>query len=301
MAVWAMGRSFLIFPHKVTDPLLRVPKRFGPFTVAFANVLPSPASKKEQLQRELLASGQLHQTALVNFLATRNFSVMMVWLVGATSLASGVVVDFEWYALAAVAVLTIMMFSIPRIKLSIECERRKRSIKHAFPDILDMVSMTIEGGLSVEQSLSRVASEFSSTHPSLSQELDIVSRQTKSRSLSHSMSSFGKRVDIPEVAACAIAIAQSKQLGVGVAETLREAADRMRETRKQEAEQAGNLASIKLLLPVVLCLAPPVFILLVGPAFLDLRDFVNRERASAANAVQQANLPASQAPEISTE
>jgi tight adherence protein C len=60
--------------------------------------------------------------------------------------------------------------------------------------------------------------------------------------------------------------------------------------RRQRAEQAGNLASIKLLLPVVLCLAPPIFILLIGPAVLDFREFHQREKTNASALVEQANV-----------
>jgi len=62
-----------------------------------------------------------------------------------------------------------------------------------------------------------------------------------------------------------------------------------RQNRKARAEQSGNTASIKLLLPTVLCLAPPVFILLIGPAALDFRDFINRERDESSQLVEQAN------------
>jgi len=64
----------------------------------------------------------------------------------------------------------------------------------------------------------------------------------------------------------------------------------MRHNRKTRAEQAGNTASVKLLLPTVLCLAPPVFILLIGPATLDFRDFINREREESSLLVEQANI-----------
>jgi len=62
-----------------------------------------------------------------------------------------------------------------------------------------------------------------------------------------------------------------------VAAAFREFADSVRRTRRQRAEEQGNKASVKLLFPVVLCLAPPIYILLLGPATLELKNFMNRE------------------------
>ena len=72
-------------------------------------------------------------------------------------------------------------------------------------------------------------------------------------------------------------------------DALIEFSNRIREDRRRQAEHVGNTATIKLLVPVVTCLAPPVFILLIGPAVLDLREFITRERGVEQSSIRDAN------------
>ena len=100
---------------------------------------------------------------------------------------------------------------------------------------------------------------------------------------------FAQRVDSEDLIAWSAMLGQSQKLGVGVVDSMRDYADRIRENRKQQAEQNGQTATVKLLLPVVLCMAPPIFVILIGPAILDFRNFINRERNAAVELIQQAN------------
>ena len=267
------------------------PNAFGKLTGPLANAIPISQAKREKLQKDLLRSGRHHSTALANYLAGRNVALMCVLFGLAAVLLAGMARGYESVVFVAAAVLIVFVFCLPRIVLSIQSERRAREIENGFPDFLDMMLVSVEGGLPVERSLARVSAELAESHPSLCRELQIVARQARTGSLDHALRDLGARIDVPEVVACAMTLRQGKRLGVKISEGLRDSADRMRDIRRQRAEQAGNLASLKLLLPVVLCLAPPVFILLIGPAVLDLREFINREKENVSAVVEQANLP----------
>ena len=88
---------------------------------------------------------------------------------------------------------------------------------------------------------------------------------------------FSQRVNLPDVTTLATLMRRSNRLGGKVADALREYADSMRRMRRQKAEERGNKAAVKLLLPIIFCLAPPIYILLLGPAVLELKRFVTRE------------------------
>ena len=188
------------------------------------------------------------------------------------------------------AVLLIIGYAMPRILLSSSAENPLNvpSVMR-FQIALTCYRCRSNPVLLSKWQLSAVGQEFAETHPSLSREMGIVARQANTGSLDHAMQALGERVDLPEVTACATTIRQGKRLGVKIGTALRDSADRMRDTRQQQAEQAGNLASLKLLLPVVLCLSPPVFILLIGPAVLEFREFIQREKEDMSQVVEQAN------------
>ncbi len=271
------------------SPNTRTQRNFGFLNGALASLVPTLTSKRKLLQKDLLSAGKYHATALENFLASRNVLLLGVILTSSLLLATGIMRGMEKELAIGTAVLLIIGYAMPRILLSSSAENRKRALSHAFPDCLDMLSMSIESGTPVEMAIERVGQEFAETHPSLSREMGIVARQANTGSLDHAMQALGERVDLPEVTACATTIRQGKRLGVKIGTALRDSADRMRDTRQQQAEQAGNLASLKLLLPVVLCLSPPVFILLIGPAGLEFREFIQREKEDMSQVVEQAN------------
>jgi len=279
-------------PKPAPNPLdILKPDSFGPLTQPLSGVFPVSEKKRTVLQNEILGAGRYHRNALTNYLAQRNVCVMIAILGTALILFSQEFnPSYNKFILAGGTILTILAYGLPRIILSSIASKRRQEIENAFPDALDMIEMSVAGGLSIQEAVGRVSEEFKSTHRALSKELLIISRQTDTGSVQQAMTSFSERVDLPEIGAWAALMSQSQRLGGKMAGSLVQCADRMRHNRKTRAEQAGSTASVKLLLPTVLCLAPPVFILLIGPATLDFRDFINRERAESSLLVEQANF-----------
>lgn len=266
------------------------PDSFGALTKPLANVFPVSEKKRSVLENELLGAGQFHSNALNNYLAQRNVCVMTVVLTAALILFSQEFdPSYNHYIIIGGIVATIFAYGVPRLILSSIATKRRRAVENSFPDALDMIAMSVEGGLPIQDAVRRVSDEFNSTHRALSKELLIISRQSATGSVQQAMSSFAERIDMPEIGAWAALMSQSQRLGGRMAGSLLQCADRMRHNRKARVEQSGNTASVKLLLPTVLCLAPPVFILLIGPATLDFRDFINRERDESSQLVEKAN------------
>jgi len=255
-----------------------IPAVFGSLTEPLSNVLPHADSKRKKIGQELVDAGFYHSTALINFLSLRNVAMMGVILLFGIMLALGTFTIAGWWQLVAIGVsLLVLVYGVPRIILSGKATKRTRQIEHALPDALDMIAMSVEGGLPMPQSLHRVSQKLTRTHPSLSDELRIIGRQSETGTFDQAMVSFGNRITLPDVAAWSAMMQQSHKLGGNVVDRLRSYADRIRHKRKQRAEQLGNLASVKLLLPIVFCLTPPVFVVLIGPGVLEFRDFILQE------------------------
>ena len=165
------------------------------------------------------------------------------------------------------------MFAMPRLVLQAQARHRVNNIQAALPDGLDMLNMCMTGGLSLQMAFERVSGEIRSSHRDLATEFDIIRRHSETHTMERALEMFAERIDTPEVKSLAAVTSQSVRLGSNVGTALQEYADSMRTGQRQRAEERGNRRSVAMLFPVALCLAPPVYILLLGPAVLELRDF----------------------------
>jgi tight adherence protein C len=174
-------------------------------------------------------------------------------------------------------VVMAFIYGVPRVVLSSQAENRCRRIKHSLPDSLDMITMMVTGGLPLRDAIQRVARELHRIYPDIACELRMVEVQTDTGSLELALRQFSKRLDIPDVTALASLVQQTERIGGQVAGAFREFADSIRRTRRQQAEERGNTASIKLLFPVVFFLAPPIYVLLLGPAVVEMKNFMQNQ------------------------
>lgn len=187
--------------------------------------------------------------------------------------------------------MLVLLFEIPRVVLSSQAEARRKRIQYALPDALDMINMTVTGGLPLRNALHRVGRELKTTHPDSACELTIIDRQSESGSLDQALRHFAARIDTPDVTVLATMVRHAEQLGGNVSGAFRDFADSIRRTRRQSAEERGNKASVKMLFPVVFCLAPSIYILFLGPAALELKQFVQRENRPGGALSQAVEVP----------
>ena len=225
--------------------------------------------------------------ATEDFLAKRNFGVLVCVVAFGFLFAIGIADEREHVLGIAAIVVSLFAYSLPRLALSGKASRRKQEIEKAIPDAMDMIAMSIQGGLTLSVAIGQVARRMQHIYPALSKELSIVFQQTQSGAAEEAYDSLSERIEIPEVATWCAMMKQSQKLGGGLAQSLRDYSSRLRIDRESRAERNGNTASLKLLLPVVLCLAPPIAVILVGPAVIDLRDFINREKGTTQSAIQE--------------
>lgn len=258
---------------------------FGTLTGPFADLIPLRAKSREELAKELIAAGNFRRTAVDDFLAKRNSGLILSLVVTALCFGCGLADGREAWVGGAGGLISLLMFAIPRLIVSRQASRRIRQIECGLPDALDMMAMSIAGGLTFEQTFRQIAQQLRRSHTSLAKELEIVARQASMGSVEKSLEAFARRVDLPEVSALCTVMAQSQIHGGRMVDSLEQYASRIRRDRKNRAERAGSTASIKLLLPVVTCLCPPIAVMLVGPAMVDFKDFLNRNRAESPAAV----------------
>ena len=148
---------------------------------------------------------------------------------------------------------------------------RQSKLRRSLPDALDVMVVCLQGGLSLSGTLARVARELVTAHPMLAVELTIVERQIRmGHTAGQAMRDFAKRFDLEELRSMASVIAQSERIGSSVVGALTIYADSLRIKRQQRAEELGQQANVKMLLPTVFCIFPAIFVIILGPAAVQI-------------------------------
>jgi tight adherence protein C len=255
------------------------PLVFGPSTKALAGLIPLAARTKAAITKELRQAGYYHRWAFEEFASLRN-ALVAGWVIflGTLLVLFTQPGDAASLKLAAAGLTgAVLLYGLPRLVLSSRAKARAERIQYALPDALDMITMCVAGGVPLEQAFHRVGSELGETHPDLACELRILARQTQAGSLDHALKQFASRLDTPDAHSLAALVGQTDRQGNSVARAFQEFADHVRRERRQRAEEAGNKTTVKMLFPLVFCLAPPIYMLLLAPAVIELRSFVLRE------------------------
>ncbi len=171
----------------------------------------------------------------------------------------------------------ILLYSMPTLILGGMATARVQRIRYSLPDAIDMITMCMTGGLPLSHAMSRVSQELDTIHPDLACELRIMGRQLEVGSLDRALTQFAARVDVSEVQTLTVLVSQTEKQGGSVTGAFEEFADTVRRTQRQRAEEHGSKMAIKMLFPLVFCLAPPVYLLLLAPAVIELTNFVRQE------------------------
>ena len=245
---------------------------FGSATTVLAAFLPESEGSKVALARELKQAGDYAPHARENLAATR-FLLMIGALLFGGLLVLVLPKTIERPLMLGTLVLTALGWAVPSLIVRSRAKTRRTEIELAIPDMMDMLNMCVSQGLTVPDSIGRVARDLKPVYPALSQELAIVVDQTKVGTLNEAMTNFAERIDIPQVDSFVSLITQTERMGTSVSDALTEYSDTMRESLRQRADERANQASFSLLFPTVFCLMPAVFMFLMGPAVVEMAKF----------------------------
>ena len=247
---------------------------FGGITPILAAMLPESEERKQRNIETLRQAGHYEAHAWHNLAAFR-YLAMMLPIVGGLLLLQVAPPQLEPWVLAALVALPMLGWSLPTLFVRGRAAERLLEIEHAMPDVLDMMNMCVSQGMTAPAALARVGRELEAVSPPLSRELAIVVDQARVGSFEQALSNFGTRIDLPEVRSFTNLLVQTEKLGTSMSDSLAEYSDSMRESLRQQTDQRANTAAFKLLFPTVLCLMPAVFMILLGPATVELSTFFN--------------------------
>lgn len=250
--------------------------RPGFFRRSLAGAIPMFPGEADALDQDLRRAGYYSPYALVEYLAARNLIVVVLLLVGGSAaVVAQPGTPLPRLLLIITLVAALVSYITPRMILYKQSSQRLGRIQRGLPDALDIIRMCLTGGLPLRQALERVAQEVEVFHPEIAVELEVVRRHAEADTMQKALKEFARRMNAPDVNALASLVTQTERTGTQVATAIMDFADGIRRQYRQRAEERASKTSVKMLFPVVLCLMPPIFILLLGPPLIQLRNFAH--------------------------
>ena len=237
-------------------------KQLAKGLAVFRNLLSSPEPDPEVTRRLLLAG--YRQPAHVDIFLGSKLAVPVVLGIAMASIITANTVVFFFLAL-------VIGFFAPDFWLGHAIKKRKEEIKRSLPDGLDLLAICMEAGLGLDQGIVRVGQELRVRHKALSEELLQVNfEQRAGVSRLAAWKDFADRAGVETVRSFVGMLIQTDRFGTPISRSLSTFADAIRTQRRQQAEEQAAKTTIKLVLPLALCIFPAVFIVTVGPAIISI-------------------------------
>jgi tight adherence protein C len=226
---------------------------------------------RKYIVAQFVRAGVYRSTAVGWYFGSKLALAVVPLVLGLAAYALGLV---TWDAAVIGGLLAASLGSFtPNLWLARAIERRRRSLRNALPDLLDLMIVCLEGGMSLPESLSRVADELRIVHPDLATELGMVQRDVELGStIDQALRRFADRCEFDGVRTLSTFVREAQRFGTQLTEALRGHADLLRAQREQCAEEMAQKASVKILLPTLLFILPAVFVVLAGPAIIQIQE-----------------------------
>jgi tight adherence protein C len=170
--------------------------------------------------------------------------------------------------LIGVVVLWGVSFMYPDVLVNRKIEDREKQISRKLPDILDLLVISVEAGLGFEQALDRTCTAVPGA---LSDEFRRMLHEIRIGSTrADALRAMADRSDVPELRGFILAMLQADTFGVSISRLLRSQADEMRIKRRLRAQEKAQKAPVKMLFPLVFCIFPSIFVVILGPAMINI-------------------------------
>jgi tight adherence protein C len=237
------------FDKKVAGAL----KRLG-------NAVPRSPSEMGKLQQRLVSAGYRRNEAVAIFLGIRVGFALLLFGMFASPLV------FRPNFLSAIAAAGIG-YVLPGFLLARMAKRRMHRIRLGLPDALDLLVVSVEAGLGLDQAIQRVADELAFAHPELADEMRLINLELRAgKARTEALRNFGERTQVDDVISLVAMLVQTDKFGTSVAQSLRVHSETSRTKRRQRAEEAAAKTGVKMVFPLVFCIFPAIWVVTIGPA-----------------------------------
>lgn len=225
----------------------------------------TPLGYRDKMARRLRVAGRSAPEDLDRFLAMRVLTLALAPVAGFIALTF---VGHTKVGLGAAVVVGTAFAILPSSRVTREAEARQKEAARALPDVLDLLVISIEAGLGFEQALDRT---ITAVPGALSDEFSRMLGEVRAgASRATALRDLADRLDVDDVRRFVLAVLQADKFGVSIGRMLRNQADEVRVSRRQKAQERAQKAPVKMLVPMVFCIFPAIFVVILGPAMLNI-------------------------------
>jgi tight adherence protein C len=225
-----------------------------------------PASPKDTtiMQRRLIRAGYRNPNALRVLYGAKFVMAVLVPVV-----SFGFIAGADWETsskfIASVAAIAIGFFA-PNEYVRAVATRRQKQIRRGLPNALDLLVVSVESGLGLDQAVVQVAKELEHAHPEISEEFSLMNLELKAgKRRIEALRNLAERTNVDDLKKLVAVLIQADRFGTSVAATLRNHAEFMRVQARQVAEEKAAKLGVKLVFPIFFCILPSLFVVTVGP------------------------------------
>lgn len=231
--------------------------------------VPTSPQKMGHIQRLLASAGYHGEWAAILFATVQLAVPVLVFLaiVGSFGLGTPVLIGGSAAALS---------YYLPVFWLGGKIDDRRREIRNGLPDATDLLIVCLEAGSGIDQALAKVAEELQIAYPALARELELIGSETRAgKPRMEAFKNFAERTKVDDVRSLVGMLVQTDRFGTSLGLALRTHAETSRTKRRQRAEERAAKLGVKLLFPLVFCLFPAFFTVVLGPSAVQIyRQFV---------------------------
>jgi len=239
------------------------------FLQTIGSRMPSSDQDVATLKADLIRAGFRSETAAPVFYGLRIISTLVVLTVSFLMLAKMPSTPMMKVALLCSGAMAGRI--LPKFFLEKKVKKRQEILRLSLPDMLDMLVVSVEAGLGLDQAIQHVARELNVAHPQLSEEISLVTLEMRAgKRRADALRNFAERTGEPEIRKLVAILIQNDRFGTSMGESLRNHSDFMRTRRRQEAEERAGKVGVKLVFPIFFCILPSMLIVAAGPALLQV-------------------------------
>ncbi|KQQ87079.1 type II secretion system F family protein [Massilia sp. Leaf139] len=243
---------------KVTQPLTKLS-------------IPEEGWEKSALRTRFMNAGWRNPFAPTLFFAAKTALALLGPAVIGVLVASAVIVLSGVHLLFLLLLTATVGYYMPNVSLNHIARRRQREIFETLPDALDLLTVCVEAGLSLERAFVKVAGEIHIKSVTLAQELQLVLMEMRAGfSKERALRNFALRSGVSDVDTLVAMLIQSERFGTSVGDSLRVYSENLRYKRRMLAEECAAKIGLKLLFPLIFCIFPTLLMVLLGPAGIQL-------------------------------
>jgi tight adherence protein C len=224
----------------------------------------APRSTKEigKLQQRLINAGYRSREALVVFFGIRLGLAVLFFVLAASPI-------FGSPSLLLALAVCAVGYVLPGMVLARLVKARQHKLRLSLPDALDLLVVSVEAGLGLDQALQRVSDELFFAHPDLCDELRLINLELRAGTArSDALHNLAKRTGLDDIQSLVTMLVQTDKFGTSVAQSLRVHSESLRTKRRQRAEEAAAKTGAKMVFPLVICIFPSIWVVTLGPAII---------------------------------